>query len=67
MNSHPKCNGSAPEDFRWSPVVEALSGSVVQLRYIARQLPSCQLYKRFRLRQVLTKKPVGVLVRTTLP
>jgi hypothetical protein len=42
-NSHPKCNGSAPEDFRWSPVVEALSGSVVQLGYIARQLPSCQL------------------------
>jgi len=26
-NSHPKCNGSTPEHFRWSPVVAAAGGA----------------------------------------
>ena len=42
-NSHPKRNAARPEDLGWSPVVEALSRPVVQLPYVALQLPVCQL------------------------
>ncbi len=64
-NSHRKCNGTAPEDLRRSPVavkprqacparVEAFSQTVVQDSNVTAELPVCQVGERHRLRQVLS-------------